>query len=777
MHTKLLIISASCVMAMGCFQAARAPYQRGFQPPAYWQRGPEGTQDAAVQSAVDRELSRNVNQLYGAALMRGREPERAAQIEGQVAREIQMRLELQLRYEDALARVHSAVDQLTHDPRIQESLRAQERMDVGRASIAARVNPALARANRQQQEAQADEVRQRLFGKAGSLRALAAANPALPEVTRKMLANKPVDLSQLPALYVKGYQGQPSEVTELLRAELYRTEGALAIAPWQRYGKDAQQLSRYFFLQFTVDSALTLAQQNPRDPASASFAYETVLAYRARRSEVDRRISAALSEQASPQARELRSELIALRGAISKLEMKRALGVPFSPGESEQLARDKASAARILDEIDNLVALSRAQDRPFEVRTSMQQLVASIPEQQAVVSFVEFRHAAPAQLEDPSQWPRWYGAFVRTKAALTFVPLASASELETDINAFLHTIAAADQPLSAKYQVARVLHDKTLGKLGAALASVRELRVVSDGMLQLIPLEALYDGQSFMADRYHISYANSERQLAGEHNVRAEAGAALVLLGGPYEETPQPFEPRQALSARHFPRLVHAESEAVSVQRTLPKAQLLRAREANEAALSGAPPRVLHIAAHGIYLPLQAREGAADRGLVFRPKSAADAAPVHSEPRVDYRKPPEDSETLSRAALVLAPDVTGSDGFLSAYEVAARDLWGTQLVVLSACETGRGEPDRARGVGGLRTAFFTAGAESLVVSLWSVDDQATSELMQTFYSELARGQSRQEALSLASAAVRKKNKDPYVWAPFVLLGATTPLRP
>lgn len=131
---------------------------------------------------------------------------------------------------------------------------------------------------------------------------------------------------------------------------------------------------------------------------------------------------------------------------------------------------------------------------------------------------------------------------------------------------------------------------------------------------------------------------------------------------------------------------------------------------------------------------------------------------------------------MSRAALVLSPNrAPETDGFLTVYEVSASDLWGTELVVLSACEIGRGKPDRARGVQGLHKAFFTAGARSLVMSLWSVDDRATSEFMQAFYQQLARGAGRVQALQSASKSVRDKHADPYFWAPFILLGDTGPL--
>ena len=108
------------------------------------------------------------------------------------------------------------------------------------------------------------------------------------------------------------------------------------------------------------------------------------------------------------------------------------------------------------------------------------------------------------------------------------------------------------------------------------------------------------------------------------------------------------------------------------------------------------------------------------------------------------------------------------DGILTAKEISQLDLRGTDLVVLSACETGRGEIT-SEGVFGLQRAFKMAGVQTLVMSLWKVDDNATSLMMQTFYEHLLSGMSKREAFNLAQAAVRAKYSEPYYWAGFVML--------
>lgn len=96
------------------------------------------------------------------------------------------------------------------------------------------------------------------------------------------------------------------------------------------------------------------------------------------------------------------------------------------------------------------------------------------------------------------------------------------------------------------------------------------------------------------------------------------------------------------------------------------------------------------------------------------------------------------------------------------------NLSGTDMVVMSACETGLGDIT-SDGVFGLQRAFKMAGVQTLVMSLWKEDDNATSLMMQTFYEHLLSDMSKREAFNLAQAAVRAKYPEPYYWAGFVML--------
>ena len=124
------------------------------------------------------------------------------------------------------------------------------------------------------------------------------------------------------------------------------------------------------------------------------------------------------------------------------------------------------------------------------------------------------------------------------------------------------------------------------------------------------------------------------------------------------------------------------------------------------------------------------------------------------------------------------------DGVLTALEVSGLDLRGTQMVVLSACQTGEGEIVNGEGVYGLRRAFTLAGAKSQLMSLWTVSDTGTKDLMVSYYQRLQQGQGRGEALRQVQLAMLngtltaesgERYDHPYYWAPFVRVGDWQPI--
>jgi CHAT domain-containing protein len=295
----------------------------------------------------------------------------------------------------------------------------------------------------------------------------------------------------------------------------------------------------------------------------------------------------------------------------------------------------------------------------------------------------------------------------------------------------------------ATHVAARALYRTLIEPALPSLKGVDQLIVAPDGALALIPFEALLavdvekDGPAprgaYLAERYAMSYAPSASALA----TRTGGGAAggIVALGNPTFASDSagagasalPALPNTAAEIGALDRLAAGRPIATLAGRDATRERLLGLAELTKAAL-------IHIATHG---------------------EANEAEP-------------------ERSGLWLATAKgTRSPGFLSVADILGLRLTAG-LVTLSACETGLGRLEGGEGVMGLTRAFLAAGSQSVMVSLWKVNDRSTAVLMERFYRDyLGRGADGAAALAQAKRALLKETatRSPFYWAPFVMVGS------
>ncbi len=281
------------------------------------------------------------------------------------------------------------------------------------------------------------------------------------------------------------------------------------------------------------------------------------------------------------------------------------------------------------------------------------------------------------------------------------------------------------------------------------------LLVVPQGALFVVPFPALEDraGRQLVT-RYAVSVTPSVQTLAltSLRKLAQRGSGAAVIVGNPVMPTYTPAPGRPPLDIGPLPG---AEAEAKAIAALLNTSPLTGAAATKSAVMGQArSARYVHLATHGI-LDDVTGEGQRSVNPHVREMTAA---------QMEQR---EGGGQKTPGMLALAPG-GGDSGMLMADEIAQASI-GADLVVMSACDSGRGAINDD-GVIGLSRAWMAAGAPSVVVSLWSIPDEPTRDLMVEFYRRLAAGSGKAEALRGAMLATRAQYPSPVNWAAFVLLG-------
>ena len=321
--------------------------------------------------------------------------------------------------------------------------------------------------------------------------------------------------------------------------------------------------------------------------------------------------------------------------------------------------------------------------------------------------------------------------------------------------------------------------------LEPALTGAQRVYLAADGVLNQIPIGLLSDSTGkLLLEKYQLRCVNSTRDL-----LRVQAAPTVksaVLLGNPKFDlvaastapatTPSAGSAQPGASSRSvdltgapLPALPGTQAEVTAIDKLLRQSGWQTTLYTGDRALKASiqnvrAPRVVHIATHGFFL--EDHPAPDNSGRNVRLRGASDDPMLHSGLFF---------AGANRTRSGAAPAAGADNGILTAYEASQLNLQGTELVVLSACETGLGEQSNSEGVFGLRRALQEAGAGAVMMSMWSVPDQETQELMALFYAKWLTGLDKPEALRQAQLAerevVRKRyGRDlPYYWGAFVLV--------
>jgi CHAT domain-containing protein len=422
-----------------------------------------------------------------------------------------------------------------------------------------------------------------------------------------------------------------------------------------------------------------------------------------------------------------------------------------------------------MDELEATLSAVSDEFRTQVAPITVAAVQAEIPADAALVEFVRYHRVDPRQ-PPPRQEERYVAYLLTRQGPPRWVSLGEAQPIDAAIDAVL---AAMDRRIAATTARAalRRLDAQLLAPVRAQLSGIAHLIVAPDGKLNLVPFEALIDPQGrYALDSYLVSYVSSGRDLL-RLALPQRPRSSSVLIAGP-DYGPVPRSP--ALGTLTFTQLAGAAAEATDLQRYFPTAAVTdkKATKAALATLTG--PAMLHVATHGFYGWRAGLAGAATRGPATR---SPGLDPLRA-PRGALPPPIHDlSDALDQAGLAMADANRGPAGIVTAREIAGFDWTGTQLVVLSACQTGVGAVASGDGVYGLRRALVLAGAASQVVSLWSVADASTPALMRDYYAALQQGTGRAEALRQAKRHLLQQPRyaHPFYWAAFIPAGDWRPL--
>jgi len=476
--------------------------------------------------------------------------------------------------------------------------------------------------------------------------------------------------------------------------------------------------------------------------------------------------------------------------------MVRSLQEPVSRVLLDEAREHKEAAERSLAEHS-----AEARSELIRASTGLEDVSRAIPSNTALVAFVQYERSGTQKNERArGSSELWYAAFAMRAGShqVHFVSIGNAAQIDSLIKAWRDEASGRSLEAGQARTVAERTYDEASGHLRRAVwdplvphvDGTSRVFVVPDGLLNLVNLAALedHDGRYLAEAATAIHYLTTERDLLLQPPDQRGASTLLAVGGPAFDGLTPAAQTASARRAAECPSLANARFEnlpgslgevteisAIWRRSNNGRVTLLQGSAATESAVKGALAghRIVHLATHGFFLGKDcASEVAAGRRAVG---GLAAASTV-------------DSELIENPLLLTGLAFAGAnnrseatldqdEGLLTAEEIAGLNLRGTEWAVLSACDTGLGEIKAGEGVFGLRRAFQIAGARTVIMSLWSVEDESAREWMRALYEErLVRRLDTAAAVREAGLTVLRARRakglstHPFYWAAFVAAG-------
>lgn len=515
----------------------------------------------------------------------------------------------------------------------------------------------------------------------------------------------------------------------------------------------------------SFDRTLSLhAQSAPTNPAIKQEALTAILRRKGRALDMASGGFEALRRRASPADQALLQELEQTRAQIATLTLK---------GPDQKTSETYRAQLKTLEdraeEVETTLSLNSLDLRSQLSPVTFSSIQKLIPASASLIEFATYRPLTNPQTR--SYGPARYIVYTLDQTGdIQWADLGECAPIDQAVADFRQVLSTAKSDLTKEISPrARNVYELVMKPVTRLVGKHTQLILSPDGELNLLPFGALITEKgNYLIERYSMSYVSSGRDLLRLQNQIRNQEAPLIVADPQYVgEGPM----MAGVRANPLQRLIETAEEGKQLQALFPNAVLKLRDEATEDIVKSAKhPSILHLAAHGFFLEDTTPE--INRDLLALNQDNQLSANLNVQSRVN---------PLLRSGLFLAntsqPGMRQNDGTLTALEMANLDLTGTNLVVLSACNTGVGDIKNGAGVYGLRRALVLAGSESQLTSLWKVSDLGTRKLMVDYYTRLKAGEGRSEALRQVqlSMLASQRWRHPFYWASFIQSGQWAPL--